>query len=116
MLCRKLLAFQQMSNMIHCFFGFSGSSLDDIKERLEEMLSLKLEIHDSLYYGGQYYRWSDAAGNVFRLQSNYGILGDEWAEEEFMQWPILLYASVEGDFDAVVAWVKVARGTLLHSM
>ena len=88
---------------IHDLYGFHQEDLDDLRQRLEAVLDLSMEGCDSLYFGGLYYAAIGGMGSTFRLQFNFGELGDEWAEGEFQEYAVLLYVSCgsEQESDAV---------------
>ena len=77
----------------HDLYGFQDQDLNALKAELERAFTLTMEKHDSLYHGGLYFRCTDKSGSVFRLQSNFGEIGDEWAEDEFQKHMTLLYVS-----------------------
>lgn len=77
----------------HDLYGFQDRDLNALKAKLERAFTLTMEKHDSLYHGGLYFRCTDKTGSVFRLQSNFGEVGDEWAEDEFQKYMTLLYVS-----------------------
>ena len=69
-------------------YGFAKGTLSEIAMQLERAFGLKLELHESQMYGGDYCRY-EADGEQIILQSNRDH-GDI-AEEDFPDIPILLW-------------------------
>jgi hypothetical protein len=80
-------------------YGFPEVDLLLLKDLLEKSLSTPMEAHESYYRGGLYFCSRDSCGNVYRLQRNFGELGNDWAEEGFKQYPTLLYATFYSAFE-----------------
>lgn len=69
----------------HDLYG-SNLDLEPSRQTVEAALSIELRPHESLYRGGDYYRY----GETFILQRNRE-LGDELAEPDFSDVSTLLY-------------------------
>ena len=65
------------------------------KTLVENTLALTLLAHESGYHCGEYYRSHDVDvdDENFILQKNYDDFEDEWTEERFVDFPILLFAN-----------------------
>ncbi len=69
------------------------SSIETARDLVEHCLNIKLQGHESLFYGGEYYRHSDIGKEHFILQKNYDSSEHEWMEEDYKEYPILLYVN-----------------------
>jgi hypothetical protein len=81
--------------MIHLLFGAELQSIDDLSQLVSASLGVVLKKHDSLFYGGDYYRSDDVNGEVILQTKNDGGPPSEYAEEDFPEYPILLYVATE---------------------
>lgn len=76
-----------------------------VKEAVECVLSINLIEAESSYHGGIYYRLNDIGEEHFVLQNNLE-LDDELAEDDFPDYPILLYineAQISEDLEILLA-------------
>jgi hypothetical protein len=76
----------------YILYGLKGHDLTSAKEVVEHALSINLIEAESSYYGGIYYRLKNIGEQHFVLQKNLE-LDDELAEDDFPDYPILLYAN-----------------------
>lgn len=72
-------------------FGFKDSDIEVIRSALEESLKNKFSLHDSLYLGGEYYRYKNEEKEIFILRRNIDLLDNELAEHAHPEFNILLY-------------------------
>lgn len=75
-------------------YGTDYEDLDTARMALEPILDVKFQPHDSLYYGGLYYRYVSDTGTLMILRQNQELVDDELVEENFPSTGVLL--SVEG--------------------
>lgn len=75
-------------------FGFKDSDIEIIRIALEESLKIKFIPHDSLYLGGEYYRYSNEEKETFILRKNTDLLDNELAEFEYPEFNILLFVEI----------------------
>ena len=97
-------------------YGFRTTNVDDVSQRLTSYLQVVFQAHDSVYRGGKYLEGENASGHYFRVQKNFGELGNEWAEEAFSEYPVLVYVSIETaspDLEAILSCGNVG-GKLLR--
>lgn len=70
-------------------YGFVNVTMAEVKAGVEAAANTVLAVHDSSYRGGEYYRVKTGDEEII-LQQNK-IEHDEWAEEEFKEFPMILY-------------------------
>jgi hypothetical protein len=58
---------------------------------VENALGIKFIAHESTYRGGDYYCFGKIGEEEFTLQRNFNLIDKEWTEEEFQEFPILIY-------------------------
>ncbi len=74
-------------------FGFREGSLAELAAAVGSAAGIHFALHDSLYRGGDYYRHESDGEQVF-LQNNVDALAEgRPVEEEFPDFPFLLYVS-----------------------
>ena len=49
--------------------------------------------HESGFHSGEYYRLNDIGQEHFILQNNYDDFEEEWTEEGYSGYPLLLYVN-----------------------
>ncbi|MCO7227506.1 hypothetical protein [Pleionea sp. CnH1-48] len=74
-------------------YGFNSADLDVAKELLNKELNIELQAHESRYHCGEYFRFKDVGEEHFILQKNHDDFENEWTEESFSQYPVLLYVN-----------------------
>ncbi|MDX2247314.1 MAG: hypothetical protein SF052_11080 [Bacteroidia bacterium] len=74
-------------------FGFKESDLEKVKSEIETQLEILFTSHESMYKGGIYYRLGDILSENFELQKNIDLLDGEPLEDEFKDFPILLFVN-----------------------
>jgi hypothetical protein len=80
--------------MATALYGVKENDLESIKSELANLLGIEFSRHDSLYHGGDYYKFSEGSAACLILKKNIDLLDNEPAEKEFLKYQILLY--VEG--------------------
>jgi hypothetical protein len=65
-------------------YGLRSLTLRHAAATLTEVFGIKFELHDSSFYGGDYFRADVPAGTIY-IQSNHDILDDEPFEAS---WPL----------------------------
>lgn len=81
-------------------YGLMFSNLDTARDFLEATLGIQFIPHDSFYHG-EYYLFQGEEQEELMLKSNFDEVEQEFAEEEFSRYPVLLYASEVKDPQAL---------------
>jgi len=77
--------------MVHCdLYGTRILSALDSKLRIEVALNASLEVRESLFHGGVYYKYKNNSES-FMIKNNYDLIDDHAAERLFADYPVLLY-------------------------
>jgi hypothetical protein len=76
-------------------FGFKDHPIEALKSAVSIALGITLELHDSLWRGGDYYGYEHGAESIFLERNNDGGQPEEPAEEDFPDYPVLLYVETE---------------------
>ena len=76
-------------------FGLTVGVLEEVRSGVESALNIPLSAHDSLYFGGGYFRYSDEKISVL-LHENF--IEDDGAPTaaDFPEVAVLLYVSGDG--------------------
>jgi hypothetical protein len=77
----------------YMLFGFRGNDLEKTREAVEAALGIRMDLHESDYCCGEYYRFGDAGAEHFVLQKNFDDVEGEWTEPEFPSYDFLLYVN-----------------------
>ena len=77
----------------YLLFGIEGDQLEVARARIERALRIKMELHDSDYLGGEYYRLGHVGGEHFILRKNFNEFEQEWTEPSCMHCALLLFAN-----------------------
>jgi hypothetical protein len=72
-------------------YGSRVDDLDNVRTLVESVLGVTLAAHESGYHGGSYYRFDSGKGEHIILKKNFDPIENEWFEEKFKSYPILLY-------------------------
>jgi hypothetical protein len=81
-------------------YGLTIKDLEEAKESLENLLDISLELHESEYMGGLYYRADLPDKESYVLQKN--DCGEEgWTEEEYQELGTILKVSESTRADLV---------------
>jgi hypothetical protein len=75
----------------HDLYGCRLKDLESARTRVERVLQIGLEAHYSDYEGGDYYGLGLGDDESFTLKRNFDSVEGEWFEEEFKEYPVLLY-------------------------
>ena len=78
---------------VYDLYGFLSADINEVKNFLEDALSLKFDAHESSYQGGDYFRWGENASEHFILKNNVDPFDGEPAEMAFAEYPILFYVN-----------------------
>jgi len=75
-------------------YGYEGDfNLEQISSTIEELLGVDLTKHESSFHCGEYYRLGQDGTENFVLQKNYDDFENEWTEEEYSEFPSILYVN-----------------------
>ncbi|HLK65305.1 MAG TPA: hypothetical protein VKU19_17820 [Bryobacteraceae bacterium] len=74
-------------------FGFRRGSLPELAAQIEAAAGVRFALHDSLFHGGDYYRFESDGEQLILQRNNDGGGPDEPAEESFAEFPFLLYVN-----------------------
>jgi hypothetical protein len=77
----------------YLLFGIEGGDLHRARDRLERALGIKMDLHESGYRCGEYYRLGDVGDEHFILQRNFDDLEHEWTEPACREYGLLFYAN-----------------------
>lgn len=83
----------------HDLYGIRGYELVSAAKKAQDATGILLFPHDSDYHGGLYFRGESPDGEEVKLKNNYDSHHDEWAEETFKRWPLLLYIDEVDNMD-----------------
>ena len=72
-------------------YGFKSPNFETVRTAIEQTLAFKFNLHESLYLGGEYYRFGNIGEEEFILLNNYNSTEQDWTEAEFQEMGILLY-------------------------
>jgi hypothetical protein len=71
-------------------FGFNSVDLEPLARRLESVLGVRLDPHESDFHGGEYYRGESRSGPVL-LKTNYDPVDQEPFESSWPEKQAILY-------------------------
>lgn len=74
-------------------YGFKDADLEAVQAVVERALTIKFNLHESSYLGGEYYRFGNIGEEEFILQRNFNSFEQEWTEAEFKEISVLLYVN-----------------------
>lgn len=77
----------------YLLFGIEGDDLHGALGVVESALGIKMELHESGYRCGEYYRLGDVGDEHFILQKNFDDVEDEWTEPACRECGLLFYAN-----------------------
>ncbi len=103
-----------MSKKVFDLYGLQVSDLSEAKTLVENTLALNLLGHESSYCG-EYYRSHavDVDDENFILQKNYDEFEDEWTEESFVDFPILLFVNDTERSSEIASLFENEKGVVL---
>lgn len=74
-------------------YSIKGNNLEGVRAAIEHALGVEFVLHESDYYGGDYYRTSNLGGEHLILLNNFDPFDKEWIEADFQEYKILLYVN-----------------------
>jgi hypothetical protein len=92
---------------IDVIIAVKAPSLDDACALVEDTLGIPLEPHNSLHYGGDYFRFEQRHFQLI-LRDNIDLLDDEPAEPKFPDFPFLLYVNGVDEKSPILAKLQSA--------
>ncbi len=81
----------------HLVYGVKNSNIEYVRNQVEKALGVQFELHESLYYGGDYYRYQGAYPEKIVIRKNLDLIDNEPAELDFRDYEVLLYIENAGD-------------------
>ena len=72
-------------------YGSTSTDLEVVKSAVENSLGCKLQCHDSLYHGGDYYRADLLNGESILVKNNLDPFDGDAVDLKFPGYPILVY-------------------------
>lgn len=78
---------------IYDLYGFEHDNLEVARIAIEQALGINFNAHESMYMGGEYYRWDASGKEVFVLTKNYNSFEEELNERDFPKIGVLFYVS-----------------------
>lgn len=82
-----------MEKKSYDLYGIECEGIDITKAVIETLLNIVMVAHESGYHCGEYYRFNDVGQEHFILQYNYDDFEDEWTEEAYSKYPLLLFVN-----------------------
>lgn len=77
----------------YLLLGIEGDDLGKARSQIERSLGIKMELHESGYRCGEYYRLGDVGHEHFILQRNFDEVEGEWTEPGCKECGLLFYAN-----------------------
>jgi hypothetical protein len=74
-------------------YGWKTGDLEGTKLKVENVLGIKFELHESSYHGGDYYLCGKLDEENFTLEHNKDLDEDEPTESEYSEYTLLLYVN-----------------------
>jgi len=71
-------------------YGFEIEDIDDASQILEDILQVRFNTHDSLYFG-IYYMTKAMRGDKISIKSNFDPEEEEYLEPDFQDVDVLIY-------------------------
>jgi capsid portal protein len=78
---------------IYDLYGIKSTTINDARDLVERLLSLKFEEHDSDYHRGQYFLCGQMGQENFEIKVNLDPYEDVPNEDDFPEYEILLYVN-----------------------
>ncbi len=75
-------------------YGIPNDDIEATRLAIEGIIGVKLKSRESLYHGGDYYRWSGEGDESIILKRNIDLIDDELVEPEHSEMKLVLL--VEG--------------------
>ncbi|MDD0967807.1 MULTISPECIES: hypothetical protein [Pseudomonas] len=77
-------------------YGVKNLSVSAARSKVEESLELSLDRRESGYHGGEYYFFGNKESEHLTLKNNIDPFDGEAVEQEFPEYPVLLYVDSTG--------------------
>lgn len=77
----------------YMIFGLNSANLAEARVCVESALGVGMELHESDFRCGEYYRFGSANSEHFILQRNFDDEEGEWTRGEFSDFAMLLYVN-----------------------
>jgi hypothetical protein len=77
----------------YTLYGCTDQDIESARQIIQDTFGILLKAHESSYHCGAYYRFGDIGKEHFILQYNYDNLEQEWTENAFQIYPLLLYVN-----------------------
>lgn len=74
-------------------YGWKNGDLEVLKRKIENVLGIELELHESSYHGGDYYLYGKIEEENYSLEYNKDLYEDEPTEADFSEYIVLLYVN-----------------------
>lgn len=78
---------------IYDLYGVVEGDIESARAFLERAIQISFVPHESSFYGGEYFRIELPDHSSFMLLRNYNDTENEWLEEEYRGFPLLLYVN-----------------------
>lgn len=73
-------------------YGFAHRDAQHARSQIEALIGTSLKLHDSSYVSnGEYLTAPLPSGGTIALHMNYDEAEQEWAEDDFRDYPLLVY-------------------------
>lgn len=72
-------------------FGFQYKDIEMARKLVEQALGIHMVSRESLFYGGDYYKYVGEKGETLILQENIDLIDNTFAEPDFPNVGILFY-------------------------
>jgi hypothetical protein len=80
---------------VQLLFGFRSGALAAAADAVARSLGVTFELHDSVWRGGDYYVHEAGSEKIIIQRNNDGGPATEPAEEDFPDYPVLVYVETE---------------------
>jgi len=77
-------------------YGVKNLSVSAARLKVEESLNLSLDRRESTYHGGEYFFFGNKESEHLTLKNNIDPIDGEAVEQEFSEYPVLLYVDSTG--------------------
>ena len=74
-------------------YGWKTGDLENLKYKVENVIGIELELHESVYHGGEYYLHGKLEEENFSLEYNKDLDEDEPNEADYPEYTLLLYVN-----------------------
>ena len=81
--------------LVQLLFGVFAASVEVVADQVSRRLGITFELRDGLWHGGDYFIYEAESEQIIVQTNNDGGPPDEPAEEQFPQFPILIYVTTQ---------------------